>query len=186
MGFFKVRLFDKAHDLESRPKAISSLDVPKTGLRGGGDDAKRNQVVGFCQFRGIGNSPVKGILIGDEMVGGKHQHLGIPTMLFSDLQGSHCNRGCRIATHRFQQKNRVEPIRHERARELVLAHEKIVTVGDRQNIPAIGNRLRSVIGLLKQTFSILKSHEWLGIAFAGYGPETGTDAAGENDRNKHG
>ena len=120
------------------------------------------------------------------MVGGEHQQQRIATMLFRDMQRRHGDGGRRIAAHRFEHEDAGVTLAKPCPGQLVLAHEKVVAIGDGQNLTALRHIGGPQIGLEQQALAVGQLHEWFGMTFAGDRPETGSGAAGENDWNQHG
>ena len=158
----QIGFFDELEHGLNVPPELGHLDIAEAGFRAGGLDAEHHQLasLGLADgFEGIGHESFG---VGNQVVGGQHQHDSVVAVGGLAVQRRQCNGGGGVATLGFEQVARPRRVGH--VRQQTLGKEQMVLIGDdEQIVDAAG--LAAGDGLLKQG-TAAELHEGLGVGLA--------------------
>ena len=87
----EVGFFNEAMDFLAVSAGLGHFDVAKPGIRLSGLDAKNHDLALTGQPQGLHHAQNKGFGVGDEMIGGQHQHGCLLAMAGCAVQRGQCN-----------------------------------------------------------------------------------------------
>ena len=161
-----IRLLDKSPYGFARAQILPRLDVAEARFRSIRNDTEGHEQPFFRQtFRGRHGFGKRGPVL-NQMVSRKHQQAGFPAKMFRHKQCRHGNGGSRVAAQWFEQKGVLATdLAEVRPDEFVLAHEVVVPIGGGENMPALRDPGRTMIGFQQQALAVGQFHERFGVAF---------------------
>lgn len=120
------------------------------------------------------------VLIGDQMIGGQHQHHGIVTMGLRHAQRCCRNRGGGVPAERLKDVGGSAMLFID-GTEFVLRLEEQLPVRDRQDFRHARQSRRAQECFLQQALTIRQTDERLRMQFTRHGPQPGTGATAQDD-----
>ncbi|EWS64213.1 hypothetical protein Y695_02544 [Hydrogenophaga sp. T4] len=162
LGGFQIGLF---HELEHRlglAPDLGDFDVAEPGFGTGGVDAKHHQSALLGLTRGFQCIGHKRFGVGDQVVGGQHQHHRVVPLGGLAGQSGQGDRGRCVAPPGFQQVTHTGRVVH--LGQQTLGEEQVVLVGD--DVHVVGTACLTTRDGLFQQGAATQLHEGFGIGLA--------------------
>lgn len=185
LGGGLVGFLDEACDPEAIAQRGALFDIAEAGLGALRGDAEGHQVALGRESASLGHRRGEGLLVADQVVGGKDQQLRLVAEVLLHMQrgGGDGRRG--IASHRLQQQVLGQAAAVDRA-VVVQGAEQQVAVGHREQAGDVRQPGDTQEGLLQQALVIGQAHEGFRHALPGNRPQAGPGTAGNDAGDQRG